>query len=498
MKINATTRKILERLALTAGLCLVVFFVWYSSYRKDRADEIVLKSRYTFSVRIDNQGNLLSGESDSAVDEHSSASDFSSLGLNQIADIWVTQFTNQYTQKYLPWSKALKNVKINSSTTLDEDNETVLVSFSAALQDTTSEYFSSWNGVMDDGRMECEWVVKFDIDNHNDSTATIYVSSIESPEDYGIAQYNQNLKDNVAGNTESPTTASSATLTGYELKSNTLSVTFNDGAKYTTVPVDCANLPMADNSTTQLRDGSYMLSTYKAAFLYGGTTNGSNKTPVTLIYSDDKGANWITCEVDKIYDAAYYYVNFFDENNGVIVIGYAQNSSQEASRIYTTSDGGEDWTAVGSGPATNIIKGVNFIEHDIGFFSYNYVDGMDSNLYVTRDAGKTFSKVMLEAQELDSTAANSSTVADNAATTSAAKDSTENPTEAPGTTSKLEWSDVYKEALVPIFDQDGVLTVYLTQGSKGVYNNGKTAAKYQSTDKGVTWKYIGQLEISSK
>ena len=28
-----------------------------------------------------------------------------------------------------------------------------------------------------------------------------------------------------------------------------------------------------------------------------------------------------------------------------------------------------------------------------------------------------------------------------------------------------------------------------------VYNDGKTAAKYQSSDKGSTWKYIGQVEI---
>ena len=60
------------------------------------------------------------------------------------------------------------------------------------------------------------------------------------------------------------------------------------------------------------------------------------------------------------------------------------------------------------------------------------------------------------------------------------------------------WEDVYKEALVPIYDENGILTVYLTQGSNGVYNSGKTAAKYQSTDKGETWKYIGQLEIKAQ
>ena len=31
--------------------------------------------------------------------------------------------------------------------------------------------------------------------------------------------------------------------------------------------------------------------------------------------------------------------------------------------------------------------------------------------------------------------------------------------------------------------------------TNGMYNDGKTAAKYQSSDNGSTWKYIGQMEI---
>ena len=83
------------------------------------------------------------------------------------------------------------------------------------------------------------------------------------------------------------------------------------------------------------------------------------------------------------------------------------------------------------------------------------------------------------AQELDSTALD--------AVSSGQSSSADN---------KLKWSDVYKEALVPVYGSDGTITVYLTQGAGGVYNNGKTAAMYQSTDKGTTFKYIGQYEIN--
>ena len=61
---------------------------------------------------------------------------------------------------------------------------------------------------------------------------------------------------------------------------------------------------------------------------------------------------------------------------------------------------------------------------------------------------------------------------------------------------ELKWSDVYKEALVPVVDDKGMITVYVTQGSDGTYNDGKTAAKYQSSDKGESWVYISQLEIT--
>lgn len=139
-----------------------------------------------------------------------------------------------------------------------------------------------------------------------------------------------------------------------------------------------------------------------------------------------------------------------------MAVGYDKNEQQQSSRIYSTTDGGETWNTVGAGPATNIIKGIKYIDEKIGFFCYDYVDGMDSNLYMTSDSGKTFSKIILEPQELDSTALD--------AVSSGQSSSADN---------KLKWSDVYKEALVPVYGSDGTITVYLTQGAGGVYNNGK-------------------------
>lgn len=465
MKISSNVKGIIGKIIIAIGAVLVIFVIWYSNYMNKKASEIKLKSRYTYTVTINTQGELVDKAGALEASDHILAEDFGNLKINEIGDIWIREFISQFTQKYLSRSKALRKVEINDTTILDEENNTVLISFSAVRADSTSEYFSSWKGVLEDGRLLCEWVVKFDIDNHYDGTATIYVNSMLTPEDYGIYQYNESIKTNENSNSDLDNE-----LTGYVIKDSALYVTYDGGGSYIAVPVALDNLlTVENNSVLELKQGCAIISTTKTAILYGGRGSNGDKIPVTMVYTDDMGKNWTTCELDQIYTADYLYVDFYDDKNGVAVVGYDRSEQHESSKIYVTDDGGSTWDVIGTGPTTGIIKGVKFIDEKIGFFCYNYVDGMDSNLYITKDGGKTFSKVTFAAQELDSTPSDK----------------------------KLTWSEVYKEAVVPIYDKDGVITVYLTQGSEGVYNGGKTAARYQSSDKGNTWKYIGQYEIDS-
>ncbi len=465
MKISSNIKGIIGKIIIALGAVLVVFAIWYSNYMNKKASEIKLKSRYTFTVTINTQGELVNKAEALEASDHILAEDFGNLKINEIGDIWIKEFISQFTQRYLSRSKSLKKVEINDTNVLDEKNNTVLISFSAVREDSTSEYFSSWKGVLEEGRLHCEWVVKFDIDNHYDGTATIYVNSMLTPEDYGIYQYNESIKTNENNNSDLDNE-----LTSYVIRDSALYVTYDGGGSYVAVPVALDNLMTVESDDTlELKPGCAIISTTKTAILYGGKIVNGDRIPVTMVYTDDLGKNWTTCELDQIYTADYLYVDFFDAESGVAVVGYDRGEQHESSRIYVTDDGGVTWNVVGTGPATGIIKGVKFIDEKIGFFCYNYVNGMDSNLYITKDGGKTFSKITFEAQELDST-----------------------PTD-----KKLTWNEVYKEAIVPIYDKDGVITVYITQGSGGVYNGGKTAAKYQSSDKGNTWKYIGQYEIDS-
>ncbi len=83
------------------------------------------------------------------------------------------------------------------------------------------------------------------------------------------------------------------------------------------------------------------------------------------------------------------------------------NDTNESSRIYSTSNGGESWDIVGSGPATNIIKGVVYVSSDVGFFSVMITLKVWIVIFTRQMmVVKTFAKVMLEEQELDSSAAN--------------------------------------------------------------------------------------------
>ena len=477
-------RKLIAFRIMIVLLCAGVAFVFIRSYYfRSKQNNLDIKSRYTFSIDIDAYGDEITDQYQTKVTSYddsnmvSSVPDVYDVKTEKIAKTWINAYIRQYMSEYLPSNKAVKKMNIDSIEVLNEDEHIALISFSVYLKNTASDYFLSWDGITDNGKLKCEWVIGYYIDAHIDNTASVYVASAMSPEEYGIAKYNE--KTGVSAGKEDTTKASTDLLARYIIRDNILSVTYDGGEHYTTVPVDIENLMFESNSSSTLKEGSYMITTSKTAFIYGGKANLSDKMPVTICYSNDKGSNWTTCELDNIYNAEDYYVNFFDENKGVVVCGYAMtDNDKESYKIYTTDNGGETWTTVGNGPANYLLKGVVYVDENVGFFCFNYADGMDGNLYITKDGGKTFSKVILPEQELDSTA------------------KSETGTSSSQQSDGLKWSDVYKEAMVPVIDDKGVITIYLTQGSDGTYNDGKTAAKYQSSDKGDTWVYINQLEIT--
>lgn len=167
------------------------------------------------------------------------------------------KYISQYRQKYVPYSKYIVKSGIDSVSVLDLSSNTVLLSFWVIPQNLNSDYFSSWEGIQDDGRIKCEWVVSFYLDNNYDNTAKLYVTSVMSSEDYGLKQYYAQQGIDSGGDTEITSNSNKDQLANYSIKDNSLLVTY-DREKYISVPVSYSYLLYEPNSSTTLKEGSYM------------------------------------------------------------------------------------------------------------------------------------------------------------------------------------------------------------------------------------------------
>ena len=377
-----------------------------------------------------------------------------SMTPEEEAGNWLKSFLGQFEGTLVPAQERLKNVSIDSIEPQDAKNDTVRIKFSAVLADAGSDYFAEWNPRFSDGRMICNWIVKLGVLTTQNNRDGIYVISMSD-----------NTGEAPPTPTEEPTQEQGDIFTEYKIENGQLSVSFDGGENFVSVPVDLKNLPLTSDSAA-LVAGSYFLSQESAYFLSGGATVNGEKIPLSVVYSVDRGATWVTSEVDGVFDVSYYYINMFDEHDGVIAIGYANTATEQFCKLYFTPDGGETWQAKGGGNQNTPLIGVNFIDKNTGFFSYVYNAASPSNLYVTRDAAESFSAVAFPSQQLDSDAGD------------------------------RKWDEVYKEATVPELNEKGELDVLLTQGSDGTYHDGKTAARYISDDMGVNWKYVEQVTLT--
>lgn len=118
----------------------------------------------------------------------------------------------------MPYSKYIVKSGIDSVSVLDLSSNTVLLSFWVIPQNLNSDYFSSWEGIQDDGRIKCEWVVSFYLDNNYDNTAKLYVTSVMSSEDYGLKQYYAQQGIDSGGDTEITSNSNKDQLANYSIR----------------------------------------------------------------------------------------------------------------------------------------------------------------------------------------------------------------------------------------------------------------------------------------
>lgn len=439
-------RKAAIQIVLLCILAILVGMIAVATVRGRAENEAVVHSRYTFTV---------SGLSSTDVD------------LETAADIWEQKFLAQFTQSNLPAEKRIRNVRREAVQVLDEENNIVDLKFTFSLVSSDSEFFSSWNAVMtSSGSLSCEWVVTFNREESTDQTYTLSVATIQDPDDYTAeTETDDTSKSGQAATTSSGSTGSSGSTSSnyvYRIRNQSLQVSYDGGNSYTTVPVEVTRLPYSSGSAEELAAGSYYISPDITAFVTGGMIVDGTRAPVSVTYSTDRGSTWTSAIVDEIYDVDLYYLRVVSSDDIIIALGYSRTEQTEYSKFYYLKDG--EVTEGGSGYKNQPLSGIMFLNDDVGFFSYVYEEGDEGTLYVTRDGGDTYSLVQLDSQQLDSSAGN------------------------------LTWSSVFVQALVPRIDEDGNLVVYVTQGTGTKYNNGKTMARYISTDEGKTFTYTGQTD----
>lgn len=456
------------------GMAGVIAVISYYEYVRIHQNDIQIKSQYTYEIRINSDFDVVDEEESYTPDISAGINVYDwvdTISLVDVARTWMVSYLGQMEGRFVPGVKALKNSSVDAVNVINAGDNTVLIGFSAEAFNKESDYFDSWEGYVSDGKMICEWVVGFDIENLYDGTAKVRPMLIRMPEEYGIEKYTSSGNPIVPALENDKT--SEAELYRYQFSDNKIQITFDGGEKWVTVPAESAYLlqsytnkdPNTVESKRMVDEGTYFIDSQGAAFLYGGVAIGGKTIPFTIIYTKDRGEHWVSAQISDITDVNFAYLNFFSENDGIIVAGYDRRPDNKASAVYKTSDGGENWELVGETPIAKSIIGAVFFSNTTGFISYRYDSDMTNTLMATFDCGRTFSPVLLEEQQLS----------DNAG-------------------GMYQWSQVFVQANTPTLDSAGRLTLLVTQSADSRYSNSTVAARYSSDDNGRTWKYVDQID----
>ena len=187
-----------------------------------------------------------------------------SMKPEEEAEIWIKGFLEQFQGTAVPVHERLNNVKIEPVEIADPKKDTVRIRFSADLADAGSDYFAEWNPSFSGGKMKCDWIVKLGVLTTKNDKDGIYVISMSD-----------NVKETVVPATEEATQENKDIFTEYKIDGGQLSVSFDGGENFVSVPVDLKNLPLTTDG--DLVEGSYYLSQESAAFLVGRSNSERRK-----------------------------------------------------------------------------------------------------------------------------------------------------------------------------------------------------------------------------
>ncbi len=437
-------------------LLAVVLVIAFDNYADKKGEQIQVKSQYTYKVLLDEEYKQV---------EDSDELNDTSVGIPaqddmvKVARMWVEGYTGQFTQAFMPNSKALKEVNVDNVTLLDDDKKIVKITFSANLKDESTEFFDSWNAINNNGRIICEWIVEFNMVQEDSGYLMVAVKNISNSEGYSIIDNNWYVVDSFKQSDEG-----NGDVYTYDIDKQSLNVTYDGGKTWLTVPVDVNMLLTGSSGRNTLVAGTYIITEEKTAFLYGSTPEGeSDKQQLTIIYSDDKGSTWTSAKIADVDSVSGAYMQFLDEGMGYVAYAHDKESNGEKVEIAKTSDGGETWEWMGTAPEKGRLSDIGFVSESVGFVCYSNTSRESGRIYITRDGGASFVKLNFPQQTLIST--------DDKA---------------------YVFSEVFCIYEVPYLDK-GILVAKIYQPDGVNYNNG-VYAQYKSQDYGQNWIFDGYYE----
>ncbi|MCA1011568.1 WD40/YVTN/BNR-like repeat-containing protein [Halobacillus halophilus] len=244
---------------------------------------------------------------------------------------------------------------------------------------------------------------------------------------------------------------------GYSLQNDQLQITYDRGSSWTEVPLEKEKLFQGEyrGSEQELIPNSYTLNEDRAAFLYT-EDNDKNSKRVELLYSLDQGDTWKEAVVQEEYaPLRFRKLDFTSDSFGYVIISSDRTMSQEWTTVYTTSDGGDNWSQTNRPDTTRLIFDGGFVNENVGFLSYGTISPTEPDLYVTQDGGDSWKKSEVLVPE--------------------------------------EYKKHFVMAEVP-FKEDDHLAILIKQGPSGDYQGGHVKGKFISHDQGRTWEFSKEVD----
>lgn len=396
MKLGSSKKAIVGYGITTILLAFVICLLIFSAYSRHMAGKIEVKSQYTFWVELDNKYQAISDKTVAEIDSEVKLP--SDGALKTAARTWISEYTAQFTQSFIPSAKGLRKVKIEDVSIIDDSSKTLKITFSADLRDSSTEFFDSWNAIIMDGRLICEWIVEFKFAHTDEGSLIMSAKKISNSEGFSINDNTWHVVDSFKEDNKKDGTEE---IYRYSINNQSLNVTYDGGKNWVTVPVDITELLSGVNGRTTLVAGSYIISEEKTAFLFGGAKTSSSDHELTVIYSDDKGVTWTSSQVADVADVTAAYIQFITNDVGYVVYAHNKGDKTEKVMIVKTTDGGEIWKQVGKAPEDRAVSDIGFVSESVGFICYEGTNNTAGRMYITRDSGATFAKISLPDQIID-------------------------------------------------------------------------------------------------